>query len=105
MFKSTNGAFAILATLKIFISKFNFDIVMSKERYKIIPTVYLVLIRENKILLLRRYNTGFMDGYYSFPAGHVEANETLTQAMVREAKEEIGVDIKKRRFKINSRDA
>jgi len=73
---------------------------MSKERYKIIPTVYLVLIRESKILLLRRYNTGFMDGYYSFPAGHVEANETLTQTMVREAKEEVSIIIKKEDLKL-----
>jgi len=68
---------------------------MAKERHKLIPSVYLVSIKDNKILLLRRFNTGFMDGFYSFPAGHVEENETLTQAMVREAKEEIGVDIKR----------
>lgn len=70
-------------------------VIMTKERHKLIPTVYLILIKNNRILLLRRYNTGFMDGYYSFPAGHVESDETLTQAMVREAKEEIGVDINK----------
>ena len=64
---------------------------MAKERHKLIPSVYLVLIKNNKILLLRRFNTGFMDGYYSLPAGHVESNETLTSAMVREAKEEIGM--------------
>ena len=68
---------------------------MAKERHKLIPSVYLVSIKDNKILLLRRFNTGFMDGFYSFPAGHVEENETLTQAIVREAKEEIGVDIKR----------
>jgi mutator protein MutT len=64
---------------------------MPKERFKIIPAVYLVLIKENKILLSRRYNTGYFDNYYSFPAGHLDGNETLKQAMVREAKEEIGI--------------
>jgi len=68
---------------------------MTKERHKLIPTVYLVLIKNDKILLLRRFNTGFMDGYYSFPAGHIEPKETLRQAMVREAKEEIGIEIDK----------
>jgi len=67
---------------------------MHKERPKVIPTVYLILEKNNKILLLRRYNTGFQDGKYSFPAGHLKDDEeTLSQALVREAKEEIGVDL------------
>jgi mutator protein MutT len=64
---------------------------MKKERFKLTAAVYLVLIRENKILLLRRCNTGYFDGYYSFPAGHVEKEETLTKALIREAREEIGI--------------
>jgi len=64
---------------------------MPKERFKIVPSVYLILMKDNKILLSRRYNTGYFDGYYSFPAGHLDGNETLKQAMVRETKEEIGI--------------
>lgn len=66
---------------------------MAKERFKIIPTVYLILMKNNKILLSRRFNTGFQDGNYSFPAGHLDGNETMIQAMIREAKEEIGVNL------------
>jgi ADP-ribose pyrophosphatase YjhB (NUDIX family) len=66
---------------------------MTKERFKIIPTVYLILLKGNKILLARRYNTGFHDGEYSFPAGHLDGNETMVQTMIREAKEEIGVSL------------
>jgi len=66
---------------------------MPKERFKLIASVYLVLIKNNKILLSRRYNTGYFDGNYAFPAGHLNGNETLKQGMVREAKEEIGVDL------------
>ena len=67
---------------------------MAKERTKVIPTVYLVLTRGNKILLSRRFNTGFQDGKYSFPAGHVEGDEeTFRQAIIREAREEIGIEI------------
>ena len=62
---------------------------MSKERFKLIASVYLILIKDNKILLSRRYNTGYFDGNYSFPAGHLDGNETLKQGMVREAKEEV----------------
>lgn len=68
-------------------------LVEKKERFRIIPTVYLVLFKDNKILLSRRCNTGFHDGDYSFPAGHLDGNETLVQAMVREAKEEIDVEL------------
>lgn len=64
---------------------------MQKERFKITPAVYLILIEDNEILLTRRYNTGYFDGSYSFPAGHLEGDETLKQAATREAKEEIDV--------------
>lgn len=65
-----------------------------KQKQNNIPASYLVLMRQNEILLLRRYNTGYEDGNYSLIAGHVEANESFTQCIVREAKEEAGIIIK-----------
>ena len=65
----------------------------NKERFKLIPLVGLILIKEDKILLLRRFQTGFEDGKYSFIAGHVDGNESMTEAMAREAKEEAGIII------------
>lgn len=59
-----------------------------------IASSYLMLIRKEKILLLRRWHTGYEDGNYSLPAGHVEESESLTQAGAREFFEEIGVRIK-----------
>jgi len=60
-----------------------------KIRPKVVPTAYLVLIARDKILLSRRYNTGFLDGYYGFPAGHLKDDEeTLSQTVIREAREE-----------------
>ena len=56
-------------------------------------TVHLFFFRENQILLLRRFNTGFRDGEYSVPAGHLDGGETVLQAAIREGKEEVGVDI------------
>lgn len=55
--------------------------------------VHIFLFRGEKVLLLRRFNTGYQDGKYSVVAGHVESGETITQAAVREAKEEVGVGI------------
>lgn len=56
-------------------------------------TVHLFFIRENKILIARRSNTGYRDGEYSVPAGHLDGNETVIAAGMREAQEEIGVRI------------
>jgi ADP-ribose pyrophosphatase YjhB (NUDIX family) len=54
--------------------------------------VYLILRDEqDRVLLQRRFNTGFMDGYYSLVAGHVEWGESATDAVLRESREEIGV--------------
>jgi 8-oxo-dGTP pyrophosphatase MutT (NUDIX family) len=65
-----------------------------KERFKMIIAVHLFLLNNNKILLQKRCNTGYEDGNYSVIAGHVEGNEKLTTAMIREAQEETGILIK-----------
>lgn len=56
-------------------------------------TVHLLFFRENQVLLLRRFKTGFRDGEYSVPAGHLDGNETVMAAAAREAEEETGVQI------------
>jgi 8-oxo-dGTP pyrophosphatase MutT (NUDIX family) len=71
-----------------------------KERHKFLAAVYLFLLTDNKVLLSRRFNTGYMDGYFSLPAGHIEENETIKSAMMREAKEEIGIDINEKDLEI-----
>ncbi|HRO64782.1 MAG TPA: NUDIX domain-containing protein [Candidatus Dojkabacteria bacterium] len=62
-------------------------------KLKALVAVHLLLIKDDKVLLSRRFNTGYHDGDYSVPAGHVDEGETATQSMVREAMEEIGIKI------------
>ena len=49
-------------------------------------TVEVIIQRGDKVYMIRRQNTGYMDGYYAFVCGHVEQGESLKQAGIREAK-------------------
>jgi 8-oxo-dGTP diphosphatase len=55
--------------------------------------VHLLLISHGKVLLLRRANTGFADGSWSVPGGHLDEGETLPAAAAREGLEELGIVI------------
>ena len=63
------------------------------ERFMTRATVYVLLEDDGKILMFKRKNTNWFDGFYNLPCGHINGHETLRQAAVREAKEEVGVDI------------
>jgi ADP-ribose pyrophosphatase YjhB (NUDIX family) len=45
------------------------------------------------VLLSRRAGTGYGDGMWHLPSGHLEEGESVTDAAVREAAEEVGVRI------------
>lgn len=66
---------------------------MTKERNKATPAVYLFLRKGEEILLGRRQNSGYYDGWYSVPAGHVEFGELPIGGLIREMKEELGISI------------
>ena len=58
------------------------------DRFKMTVAAHLLLIQNEKILLLRRFHTGYEDGNYGVIAGHLDGNETVQQAVCREALEE-----------------
>jgi 8-oxo-dGTP diphosphatase len=66
---------------------------MLNERFRSIVAVHLFLLRDDQVLLLRRHNTGYEDGSYSVPAGHLDGGEPVLVAAIREAREEIGVEL------------
>lgn len=57
-----------------------------------IPTgVHVIFEQAGRVLLMRRANTGFFDGLFSLPGGHVEPDESVVMAAIREMREELGV--------------
>ncbi len=64
-----------------------------KERFKVIVDVHLLLKKDDQLLFGLRKNTGYYDDSLHFPAGHMEADESVVDTLIREASEEIGVTI------------
>ena len=51
-----------------------------------------IIIRDKKVLLIRRFRKERGE-YFVFPGGGVESDETVEDALVREMKEELGIEI------------
>lgn len=73
---------------------------MNEKRFELRCAVYVFITRGNKLLLFRRKNTGWEDGKYGLPSGHLEENESVLSAAVRETKEESGIDIEQKDLKM-----
>ena len=57
-------------------------------------TVFTVILdQDQRVLMIRRANTGFGDGSYALPGGHVEPNEHILDAARRETLEEVGIHL------------
>ena len=52
-----------------------------------------VIRHDGHVLLLQRPEDDFMGGIFELPSGKVEAGETLDAALIREVKEETGLDV------------
>lgn len=73
---------------------------MQEQKNFNVPGSLLILIKDDKVLLLKRINTWYWDGTYHVPSGHVEFGENFTDAMIREAKEEAWITLTREQLKV-----
>jgi 8-oxo-dGTP diphosphatase len=59
------------------------------------PVAAHLILRDpdGRVLLMRRSGTEYGDGRLAFPAGHVDLGETPTASIIRETREELGINI------------
>lgn len=65
-----------------------------KELFK--SAVHMIITKDNKILLQKRKGSKLWPGYYALPAGHIDKGENQYDALIREAKEELDIEIDKK---------
>ncbi|WP_326646559.1 NUDIX domain-containing protein [Streptosporangium sp. NBC_01755] len=63
------------------------------QRQQVTVDVHMILQRDDHILLCLRQGTGYADGLYCLPSGHLDPGETVIDCAIREAHEETGVVI------------
>ena len=67
---------------------YNHDNIKDENVDEIVTRVKAVIINSNNQLML-----GYCDNTYQFPGGHLEDNESLENGLIRELKEETGINI------------
>lgn len=62
-------------------------------RHTVVPAVLFLLEKDGRFLFQLRQNTGVFDNMWSLPGGHVEPGEHILGAVIREAREELGLTV------------
>jgi mutator protein MutT len=52
-----------------------------------------LIFHGGKLLITQRHKDSHLGGLWEFPGGKLEANETFEQCLVREIREELGIEI------------
>ena len=62
-----------------------------KELFK--SAIHMIIMDGDKVLIQKRKGSKLWPGYYALPAGHIDKGENQYEALIREAKEELGITI------------
>jgi ADP-ribose pyrophosphatase YjhB (NUDIX family) len=62
--------------------------------------VFLLLTRADDVLLGLRTNTGYADGQWNLPSGKLEDGEDVISAVIREAREEVGIRVRPEKLRL-----
>jgi 8-oxo-dGTP pyrophosphatase MutT (NUDIX family) len=65
-----------------------------EHRRRVVVDVILLLMRNGRILLRERANTGYGDGAYEPPTGQLADRETIVETAIRVAEAEAGIAIR-----------
>jgi len=60
---------------------------------RMVVTLIGLVNSENYILISNRKNRSQFSGFWEFPGGKVEKGESLSEALIRETKEELGLNL------------
>ncbi len=64
------------------------------DKLHIVTPVAVIMRDDGRILLLKRRNDEIVyPGCYTFPGGKAEGNDTIIQTLIKEVKEECGLDL------------
>jgi len=63
------------------------------NEHQIYTSANILVIKEGKVLLSRRQNKSWGNGLLCLPGGHIKKSESPRQGALREAKEELGLQI------------
>ena len=62
---------------------------------KINVAVAVIIDNDEKVLIAKRHDHLHQGGKWEFPGGKIEKNESTEEALAREIKEEVGIEVKK----------
>lgn len=93
-----------LSVLRDLAGEWDFDRNYDPKRFHVnVLTVDAVVVQNGHLLVVRRKNRPGQ-GLLALPGGHIDPNETLKQAALRELREETSIDLSDRVLKANIQD-